>query len=61
MDTNGELRTEPSPIGGLTTELQRVVDQLESDWRDRHRIGRQTADDLHELRMRAERLLSSSV
>ena len=67
METDGELRTEPltragwsSAIGGLTTELQHVVEQLEEDWQLRHRIRLNTAEDLHDLRLRAERLLSSS-
>ena len=60
MDKRRELRPEPSPIGGLTTELERVVDQLESDWRDRHLIGRKAAEDLHNLRVRAEKLLSNA-
>lgn len=69
MGTNGELRTEPAPpaqaefcpaIGGLTSELQRVVEQLEADWRQHRSICRDTAAEIHALRVRAERLLSSS-
>lgn len=60
MDKRRELRTDPSSIGGLTIELERVVEQLESDWRDRHRIGQKAAEDLHNLRVRAEKLLSNA-
>lgn len=63
MSSSGGLRTRaetPASIGSLAVELQRVVDQLESDWSDRHMIGRKTAQDLHDLRLRAELLLSES-
>ena len=67
MDTDGELRTEPltraggwSTIGGLAADLQRVVEQLEEDWQLRHRISRNAAEDLHDLRLRAKHILASS-
>ena len=68
MDIGDELRSEtlprPStglpPIAGLTAELQELVEQLEADWLNHRMIVRKASDDLHDLRMRAERLLSSA-
>ena len=60
MDKSAEVRTEPMAIGNLVAELQRVVDQLEADWRELHQIDRKTAGDLHDLRVRAESLFSDA-
>ena len=60
MDKSADRRTEPAAIGNLAIELQRVVDQLEADWRQKHHIGRKAAEDLHDLRVRAESLFSNA-
>ena len=68
MDTVSELRTEtgqhPRTVGSLAiaalaAELQGLVEQLESDWREGRIIKRETVEDLHDLRARAGQLLDT--
>ena len=65
MDVNGELRTanamaDASSIAALTGELERLVERLEADWSSDRQISLRDADDLHDLRVRAERLLAKT-
>lgn len=60
MNKSAERCTEPAAIGDLAIELQLVVDQLEENWRQRHRIDRKAAEELHDLRVRAESLFSNA-
>ena len=63
MDVNGELRTAStvtSSIAALTGELEQLVERLEADWSSGRQISPRNAEDLHELRVRAERLLATT-
>lgn len=67
MVVNGELRTAnaeqgtaSSSIASLTSELERLVERLEADWSSDRQISRRNAEDLHDLRVRAEQLLSTT-
>ena len=60
-ETDGRSKTAGSlALIALTAELHVLVDRLETDWRERRTIRRETADDLHDLRARAERLLRAT-
>ena len=68
MHSTGELSTvtmeEPRPgrslaLAALAAELQGLVEQLESDWRESRIIKRETVEDLHDLRDRARQLLDT--
>lgn len=67
MDVNGELRTADatagttsSSIAALTGELAQFVERLEADWSSDRQTRRRAAEDLHDLRVRAERLLATT-
>ncbi len=67
MDVNGELRTAnatastaSSSIAALTGELEQLVERLEADWWSDRQISPLDAEDLHDLRVRAERLLATT-
>jgi len=67
MDVNGELRTAgamgstaSSSIAALTGELELLVERLEADWSSDRQISHRDAEDLHGLRVRAERLLATT-
>jgi hypothetical protein len=46
-------------LAALTAELRGLVDQLEMDWRNDRMIRRETVEDLHDLRARADQLLET--
>ena len=69
MDSSGEPGCEadgqsetadPLALTALTADLHALIDRLEADWRERRTIRRETADDLRDLRARAERLLGAT-
>ena len=68
MDVTDDLRTAnamsqgiaPSSITVLAGELEQLVERLEAEWSSDRRITRRNAEDLHDLRVRAERLLATT-
>lgn len=67
MDVNGEPRTAnattdmaSSSIAALTGELEQLVERLEADWSNDRRISLRDAEDLHDLRVRAVRVLAKA-
>ena len=65
MNPDGEIRREPvgkasvngeSEIAALTAELKLLVEQLQTNWTGGTAVTRETADRIHELRNRAQRL-----
>ena len=62
MGKNGKPRSDPEgSTGGLQTaelaaDLNAVVDRLEGDWRSGRWVFRDTAQQLHDLRAKAEQL-----
>ena len=46
-------------IAALAIEMKALVDRLEADWDEQHILKHETADRLHNLRERAERLFKN--
>lgn len=44
-------------LANLAGDLTSLVDHLQADWDDRRTVRPETAQELHEMRERAERLL----
>ena len=54
------LRDDPDGISELAAELDRLVNQLETDWLERRIVRQDLADRLHALRDRAGRLFGDA-
>ena len=50
----GELDSEPTSLAEFAVELENVVARLEAQWNGEHLLRRETADEVHRLRARAD-------
>jgi len=54
VEDGGELDTEPTSLASFAVELENVVARLEAQWNGEHLLRRETADEVHRLRARAD-------
>ena len=54
------IEASQNAIAELATDMKALVDRLEADWHSEHIVKHETAEQLHALRERAERLFGSA-
>ena len=53
-NTGGKLDSEPTSLAEFAVELENVVARLEAQWNGEQLLRRETADEVHRLRARAD-------